>query len=82
KQAKDEGRQTDLFLVDFEVFTDYLDNNSPVSPEVEDRIVQEVEPEDPEEPGDGEDDWQDGFYEIIKKIKNWLCKLFGWCVKP
>jgi hypothetical protein len=46
KQAKDEGRQTDLFLVDFEVFTDYLDKNSPVSPEVENRIVQEVQPEE------------------------------------
>ncbi|QTC40303.1 5'-nucleotidase C-terminal domain-containing protein [Bacillus sp. V3] len=46
KQAKEEGRQTDLFLVDFEVFTDYLDQNSPVSPEVEGRIVQEVQPEE------------------------------------
>ncbi|SCC21518.1 2',3'-cyclic-nucleotide 2'-phosphodiesterase/5'-or 3'-nucleotidase, 5'-nucleotidase family [[Bacillus] enclensis] len=46
KQAKEEGRQTDLFLVDFEVFTDYLDQNSPVSPEVEGRIVQEVQPDE------------------------------------
>ncbi|MCA1055271.1 5'-nucleotidase C-terminal domain-containing protein [Rossellomorea aquimaris] len=47
KQAKEEGRQTDLFVVDFEVFTDYLDQNSPVSPEVEGRIVQEEEQEEP-----------------------------------
>ncbi|XXM74620.1 5'-nucleotidase C-terminal domain-containing protein [Lysinibacillus sphaericus] len=83
KQAKDEGRQTDLFLVDFEVFTDYLDQNSPVSPQVENRIVQEVEPDDSDDPGDGDGGgWEDDFYEIIKKIKDWLCKLLGWCSKP
>lgn len=82
KQAKEEGRQTDLFLVDFEVFTDYLEQNSPVSPQVENRIVQETEPDDSEDPGDGDGGWEDDFYEIIKKIKDWLCKLLGWCSKP
>ncbi|WP_231893425.1 5'-nucleotidase C-terminal domain-containing protein [Rossellomorea aquimaris] len=43
KNAKEEGRITELFVVDFEVFTSYLEKNSPVSPEVEGRIVQEEE---------------------------------------
>ncbi|WP_246041639.1 5'-nucleotidase C-terminal domain-containing protein [Robertmurraya kyonggiensis] len=42
KTAKDEGRITELYIVDFEVFTSYLEANSPVSPTVEERIVQEV----------------------------------------
>ncbi|MCA1065216.1 cell wall-binding repeat-containing protein [Rossellomorea aquimaris] len=45
KEAKDEGRITELFIVDFEVFTSYIENNDPVSPVVEDRIVQEEAPE-------------------------------------
>ncbi|WP_299742864.1 cell wall-binding repeat-containing protein [uncultured Rossellomorea sp.] len=45
KDAKEEGRMTELFVVDFEVFTSYLEKNNPVSPEVEDRIVQEEAPE-------------------------------------
>jgi 5'-nucleotidase / UDP-sugar diphosphatase len=44
KKAKDEGRMTELFQVDYEVFTSYLENNKSVSPEVEDRIVQEKQP--------------------------------------
>lgn len=42
KTAKDEGRITELYIVDFEVFTSYLDKYNPVSPVVEGRIVQEV----------------------------------------
>jgi 2',3'-cyclic-nucleotide 2'-phosphodiesterase (5'-nucleotidase family) len=42
KTAKDEGRITELYIVDFEVFTSYLEKYNPVSPEVEGRIVQEV----------------------------------------
>lgn len=45
KEAKDEGRMTELFVVDFEVFTSYLEKNNPISPAVEDRIVQEEAPE-------------------------------------
>lgn len=42
KTAKDEGRITELYFVDFEVFTSYLEKVNPVSPVVEGRIVQEV----------------------------------------
>ncbi|OXS58531.1 hypothetical protein B1B00_14215 [Bacillus sp. DSM 27956] len=45
KEAKEDGRQTDLFITDFEVFSSYLENNNPISPVVEDRIVQEEAPE-------------------------------------
>ncbi|MCT8140481.1 5'-nucleotidase C-terminal domain-containing protein [Anaerobacillus sp. CMMVII] len=47
KKAKDEGRMTELFVVDFEVFTSYLEKHSPVSPAVEGRIVQAVNPDEP-----------------------------------
>jgi 2',3'-cyclic-nucleotide 2'-phosphodiesterase (5'-nucleotidase family) len=43
KSAKDEGRITELYIVDFEVFTSYLEKFNPVSPQVEGRIVAEVE---------------------------------------
>jgi 2',3'-cyclic-nucleotide 2'-phosphodiesterase (5'-nucleotidase family) len=43
KTAKDEGRIAELYIVDFEVFTSYLEKVNPVSPVVEGRIVQEVE---------------------------------------
>jgi hypothetical protein len=42
KTAKDEGRIAELYIVDFEVFTSYLEKVNPVSPVVEGRIVQEV----------------------------------------
>jgi Bacterial Ig domain len=42
KTAKDEGRISELYIVDFEVFTSYLEKVNPVSPAVEGRIVQEV----------------------------------------
>ncbi|MFS0777761.1 5'-nucleotidase C-terminal domain-containing protein [Neobacillus sp. 3P2-tot-E-2] len=42
KTAKDEGRISELYIVDFEVFTSYLEKVNPVSPVVEGRIVQEV----------------------------------------
>ncbi len=42
KTAKDEGRITELYIVDFEVFTSYLEKVNPVSPVVEGRIKQEV----------------------------------------
>jgi 2',3'-cyclic-nucleotide 2'-phosphodiesterase (5'-nucleotidase family) len=42
KKAKDEGRISELYIVDFEVFTSYLEKVNPVSPAVEGRIVQEV----------------------------------------
>ncbi|MFJ5760235.1 5'-nucleotidase C-terminal domain-containing protein [Neobacillus sp. NPDC093182] len=43
KTAKAEGRIAELYIVDFEVFTSYLEKVNPVSPVVEGRIVQEVE---------------------------------------
>ncbi|WP_080843959.1 5'-nucleotidase C-terminal domain-containing protein [Cytobacillus gottheilii] len=45
KTAKEEGRMTELFLVDFEVFLSHLENSGTVSPEIEGRIVQEVKPD-------------------------------------
>ncbi|WP_342431783.1 5'-nucleotidase C-terminal domain-containing protein [Neobacillus sp. FSL H8-0543] len=42
KTAKDEGRIAELYIVDFEVFTSYLEKINPVSPVVEGRIVKEV----------------------------------------
>lgn len=42
KTAKDEGRITELYIVDFEVFTSYLEKVNPVSPVVEGRIVEDV----------------------------------------
>ncbi|MFB3161517.1 5'-nucleotidase C-terminal domain-containing protein [Neobacillus sp. 179-J 1A1 HS] len=42
KKAKDEGRISELYIVDFEVFTSYLEKVNPVSPGLEGRIVQEV----------------------------------------
>jgi 2',3'-cyclic-nucleotide 2'-phosphodiesterase (5'-nucleotidase family) len=42
KTAKDQGRITELYFVDFEVFTSYLEKHNPVSPVVEGRIIQEV----------------------------------------
>lgn len=42
KTAKEEGRITELYIVDFEVFTSYLEKVNPVSPVVDGRIVQEV----------------------------------------
>jgi 2',3'-cyclic-nucleotide 2'-phosphodiesterase (5'-nucleotidase family) len=42
KTAKDEGRITELYIVDFELFTSYLEKVNPVSPVVEGRILQEV----------------------------------------
>jgi 2',3'-cyclic-nucleotide 2'-phosphodiesterase (5'-nucleotidase family) len=42
KTAKVEGRIAELYIVDFEVFTSYLEKYNPVSPVVEGRIVQEV----------------------------------------
>ncbi|MDQ0220135.1 hypothetical protein ELQ35_22095 [Peribacillus cavernae] len=39
KKAKDEGRITELFVVDYEVLNNYLSKNSPVSPQVEGRIT-------------------------------------------
>lgn len=53
KQAKEEGRMTELFEVDYDVFTSYLGKNSPVSPEVEGRILEGVEAEEPGEEEDG-----------------------------
>lgn len=39
KQAKDDGRQTDLFVVDYDAFTGYLGTLETASPSVEGRIT-------------------------------------------
>jgi hypothetical protein len=39
KQAKDDGRQTDLFVVDYDAFTGYLATLETASPSVEGRIT-------------------------------------------
>ncbi|WP_240794317.1 5'-nucleotidase C-terminal domain-containing protein [Bacillus sp. BHET2] len=77
KTAKDDGRMTELFQVDYEVFTDYLAKHKNVSPKVEGRIIQEAQQDDSD---DG--DWQDDFFDFIKKLKNWFCTLFGVCGRP
>lgn len=43
KAAKDQGRIAELYIVDFEVFTSYLEKSGSVSPTVEGRIVEETE---------------------------------------
>ncbi|MEI5908152.1 5'-nucleotidase C-terminal domain-containing protein, partial [Bacillus spongiae] len=50
KQAKDDGRMNDLFIVDWELFQEYLGANNPVAPTVEGRIIEEVQTEEPTEP--------------------------------
>lgn len=52
KAAKDAGRINELLLVDYEVFTSYLEKFESVSPTVEGRIIQGSKPEDttPEPP--------------------------------
>ncbi|TLS35584.1 5'-nucleotidase C-terminal domain-containing protein [Pseudalkalibacillus caeni] len=47
KKAKDEGRITELYVVDYEVFTDYLQEKGTVSPEVEGRILEVTDMEAP-----------------------------------
>ncbi len=44
KKAKDEGRIHDLFVVDYEILSEYIEKNSPVAPAVEGRIVAELNP--------------------------------------
>ncbi|MEW9502784.1 5'-nucleotidase C-terminal domain-containing protein [Jeotgalibacillus marinus] len=48
KNAKEDGRMNDLFIVDWELFTEYLDTHNPVAPTVEGRIIEEVEEVQPE----------------------------------
>ncbi|MFQ3545403.1 cell wall-binding repeat-containing protein [Halobacillus rhizosphaerae] len=42
KEAKDDGRMNELYFVDYEVFTEYLKNHKPVSPEREGRSIEKV----------------------------------------
>ncbi|WP_249745511.1 5'-nucleotidase C-terminal domain-containing protein [Mesobacillus boroniphilus] len=44
KTAKDEGRIHDLFVVDYEILSEYIEKHSPVAPTVEGRIVAEQTP--------------------------------------
>ncbi len=44
KDAKDEGRMTELYYVDYEVMSEYIKKNSPISPKVEGRIIEGVKP--------------------------------------
>ncbi|MFC4321615.1 bifunctional 2',3'-cyclic-nucleotide 2'-phosphodiesterase/3'-nucleotidase [Litchfieldia salsa] len=56
KKAKNEGRINELFLLDADVFTSYVQSNSPVSPSVEGRIIQEVKSNAKPEPKPGKGD--------------------------
>ncbi|UOQ45695.1 cell wall-binding repeat-containing protein [Halobacillus salinarum] len=42
KEAKEAGKLNNLGFVDYEVFTEYLDENNPVNPMVEGRVVQKM----------------------------------------
>ena len=42
KQAKEDGRMNELYFVDYEVFTEYLKNHKPVSPEKEGRSIEKL----------------------------------------
>jgi 2',3'-cyclic-nucleotide 2'-phosphodiesterase (5'-nucleotidase family) len=46
RNAKDEGRMKELFFVDYEVMAEYLEANSPISPQVEVRIAEGEMPEE------------------------------------
>jgi 2',3'-cyclic-nucleotide 2'-phosphodiesterase (5'-nucleotidase family)/predicted extracellular nuclease len=64
KRAYEDGRMKNLDIPDYEVFSEYLRQFGPVSPQVEGRIVAEKQPEEPgdggteppggDQPGDGE----------------------------
>ncbi|MCM3323165.1 5'-nucleotidase C-terminal domain-containing protein [Cytobacillus kochii] len=91
KKAKDEGRITELFEVDYDVFSTYLENNNPVAPEVEGRIIAEVKSTDPEEPGEPENpeepsacipgpdtSWSECKQEIIDHLKDKVREFTRW----
>ncbi|MFS0593506.1 5'-nucleotidase C-terminal domain-containing protein [Cytobacillus horneckiae] len=88
KVAKDEGRITELFEVDYDVFATYLENNSPVAPEVEGRIIEEPksdggEPGEPEEPGSAckpgpDGDWNKCKEEIKEHLKEKAKQITKW----
>ena len=55
KRAYEDGRMVNIDIPDYEVFSEYIKEFSPVSPEVEGRITVEAKPEetpDPEDPGE------------------------------
>lgn len=60
KTAKDEGRIHDLFVVDYEILSEYIEKHSPVAPTLEGRIVAEETPS--EEVMDGWYEDEDGNY--------------------
>ncbi|MCA1320499.1 5'-nucleotidase C-terminal domain-containing protein [Bacillus tianshenii] len=45
KEAKEEGRINELFVVDYEILSEYIEHNSPIAPVVEGRILAETQPE-------------------------------------
>ncbi|WP_234396896.1 5'-nucleotidase C-terminal domain-containing protein [Bacillus massiliglaciei] len=51
KEAKDAGEIHELLYVDYDVFTEYLAANSPVSPKAEGRIQTGTKSDEEEEPG-------------------------------
>ncbi|WP_027954931.1 cell wall-binding repeat-containing protein [Halobacillus kuroshimensis] len=61
KEAKDAGKMTELFFVDYEVFNEYLEEQGTVSPDEESRIVEKTT-----ERVSGEDRYQTAV-EISKK---------------
>ncbi|MCU9614635.1 5'-nucleotidase C-terminal domain-containing protein [Caldibacillus lycopersici] len=59
KNAYEDGRMTNIDIPDFEAFSEYLEQFSPVAPAVEGRIIAAAEgsedPDNGEQPGDGND---------------------------
>jgi 2',3'-cyclic-nucleotide 2'-phosphodiesterase (5'-nucleotidase family) len=70
KKAKDDGRIHELFIVDYEILTEYIAQNSPVAPAVEGRITAG------EKPAEVKNGWvvEEGhtyYYENGKKVTGW-----------
>lgn len=53
KRAYEDGRMINIDIPDYEVLSEYIREFSPVSPQVEGRIVIEEKPQDPTDPGEG-----------------------------
>lgn len=52
KRAYEDGRMINIDIPDYEVLSEYIREFSPVSPQVEGRIVIEEKPQDPTDPGE------------------------------
>lgn len=56
KRAYEDGRMENIDIPDYEVFSEYIQEFSPVSPEVEGRIIMEAKPGETPDPGKPGDD--------------------------